>query len=121
LTQLAIPGGAAAGAEWTTYGGNYFNQRYSSLNQITTSNVANLKGAWTFRTGVMSSATSFESSPIVVGGVMYITGPHSQVYALDARTGQEKWRYTPEMPGIEALPVCCGQVNRGVAVGEGKV
>ena len=121
VAQGAIPAGSPAGAEWTTYGGNYFNQRFSSLNQINTGNVANLKGAWTFHTGVMSSGTSFESTPVVVGGVMYVTGPQSQVWALDARTGQQKWAYTPQMSGIEALPLCCGQVNRGVAVGEGKV
>ncbi len=52
---------------------------------------------------------------------MYLTGPQSQVYALNAKTGQELWKYAPEMRNIEALPLCCGQVNRGVAVGEGKV
>src|ERR671932_1618014 len=121
VAQAAVPAGSPAGAEWMTYGGNYFNQRYSSLNQINTTNVANLKGAWTFHTGAMSAGTSFESTPVVVGGVMYVTGPQSQVWALDARTGQQKWAYTPQMSGIEALPLCCGQVNRGVAVGEGKV
>jgi quinohemoprotein ethanol dehydrogenase len=115
------PAGDPAGAEWTTYGGNLFNQRYSSLDQINTSNVANLKGAWTFHTGVQSTATSFESSPIVVGGVMYLTGPQSQVWALDAKTGSQLWSYVPSIQDVEALPLCCGQVNRGVAVGGGKV
>jgi quinohemoprotein ethanol dehydrogenase len=117
----AKPVGEAAGAEWTTYGGNLFNHRYSSLDQIDTGNVAQLKGAWTYHTGVQSSGTSFESSPIVVGGVMYLTGPQSQVYALDAKTGKELWKYVPPITGLEALPLCCGQVNRGVAVGEGLV
>jgi quinohemoprotein ethanol dehydrogenase len=110
-----------AGAEWTTYGGDLCNQRFSGLNQIDTSNVANLKGAWTFETGVQSDFTSFESSPIVVDGVMYLTGPQSQVWALDATDGTELWSYVPSIQGIEALPLCCGQVNRGVAVGGGKV
>src|SRR5438105_11152321 len=87
-----VPAGDAAGAEWLTYGGNLFNQRYSSLNQITTANVAQLQGAWTYHTGAMSSGTSFESSPIVSGGIMYLTGPQSQVWALDARTGSELWK-----------------------------
>src|SRR5947207_15272078 len=95
-TPVATPTGASpvdqpAGAEWTTYGGNLYNQRYSSLNQITTDNVKNLKGAWVYHTNIYSQGTSFESVPIVVGGVMYLTGPQSQVYALDARTGQEQW------------------------------
>ena len=96
-----VPAGDAAGREWLTYGGNLFNQRYSSLNQINTSNVANLKGAWTYHTGASSQATSFESSPVVVDGVMYLTGPQSQVYALDAKTGQEMWKYIPDITGIE--------------------
>src|SRR5918912_643780 len=94
--QQAVPSGDAAGREWLTYGGNFFNQRYSSLNQINTSNVAQLKGAWTFHTGALSDATSFESSPIVAGGVMYLTGPQAQAYALDAKSGAQLWSYVPD-------------------------
>jgi alcohol dehydrogenase (cytochrome c) len=119
--QAAPPAGEAAGNNWAAYGGNLFNQRYSSLDQINTGNVANLKGAWTYHTGGNSSATSFESSPVVVDGTMYLTGPQSQVYALDATNGSEKWRYVPEYSGLAALPLCCGQVNRGVGFGAGKV
>jgi alcohol dehydrogenase (cytochrome c) len=127
--QQAIPGSDASGNEWLTYGGNLFNQRYSSLNQITPANVTQLKGAWTYHTGSSSDATSFESSPIVSGGIMYLTGPQSQVYALDARTGSELWKYVPDyggtqiagVSGVPALPLCCGQVNRGVAIGDGRV
>jgi alcohol dehydrogenase (cytochrome c) len=119
--QAAAPVGEPAGTNWSVYGGNLYNQRYSSLNQITTSNVANLKGAWTFHTGSASSASSFESSPIVVDGTMYLTGPQSQVYALDARTGNQLWNYVPALTDIAALPLCCGQVNRGVGFGQGKV
>ena len=119
--QAAPPVGEPAGANWAVYGGNLFNQRYSALDQINTGNVANLKGAWTYHTGANSSATSFESSPIVVDGTMYLTGPQSQVYALDAQTGQELWKYVPELTSLAALPLCCGQVNRGVGYGQGKV
>src|SRR5216683_8221625 len=66
---IGLPAGDPAGTNWTTYGGNLFNQRYSSLKQITTSNVANLKGAWTYHIQGGTPAASFESSPIVVGGV----------------------------------------------------
>ncbi|MDQ3812001.1 MAG: PQQ-dependent dehydrogenase, methanol/ethanol family [Chloroflexota bacterium] len=127
--QQASPAGDAAGREWLTYGGNLYNQRYSLLSQINTSNVAQLKGAWTYHTGAFSDATSFESSPLVAGGVMYLSGPQSQVYALDARTGAELWKYVPDysgtvvagVSGLPALPLCCGQVNRGVALGDGRV
>src|SRR5438552_5250131 len=127
--QQSIPAGDGSANEWLTYGGNFFNQRYSSLNQVTTSNVAQLKGAWTYHTGSSSDATSFESSPIVSGGVMYLTGPQSQVYALDAKSGTELWKYVPDysgtaiagISGVSGLPLCCGQVNRGVAIGDGRV
>jgi quinohemoprotein ethanol dehydrogenase len=119
--QVAVPVGEPAANNWSVYGGNLFNQRYSSLNQIDTTSVANLKGAWTYHTAGNSAATSFESSPVVVDGTMYLTGPQSQVYALDARSGQEKWRYAPELSAIGTLPLCCGQVNRGVGFGGGKV
>jgi alcohol dehydrogenase (cytochrome c) len=116
----AAPAADPAGAEWTTYGGNLYNQRYSSLDQINTDTVKNLKGAWVYHTNLYNTGTSFESSPIVVDGVMYLTGPQSQVFALDARTGQEKWKYTPNID-VLGLPLCCGQVNRGVAIGDGNV
>jgi alcohol dehydrogenase (cytochrome c) len=117
----SAPAGEPAGQEWTTYGGNLYNQRYSGLDQINTQNVTDLKGAWVYHTNVYSAGTSFESVPIVVDGTMYLTGPQSQVYALDARNGQEKWKYVPTIQDLVSLPLCCGQVNRGVAVGDGLV
>ncbi|MCC6792571.1 MAG: PQQ-dependent dehydrogenase, methanol/ethanol family [Thermomicrobiales bacterium] len=116
-----VPAGEPSGAEWVTYGGNLYNQRYSSLDQITTDNVKDLKGAWTFHTGTAAAPASFETSPIVLDGVMYITGPHSQVWALDAKTGKQIWFYDPKVPNPIALPICCGQDNRGVDVGLGRV
>jgi len=117
----SAPAGEPAGQEWTTYGGNLYNQRYSGLDQVNTQNVKDLKGAWVYHTNVYSTGTSFESVPIVVDGVMYLTGPQSQVYALDARNGQEKWKYIPTIQDLVSLPLCCGQVNRGVAVADGLV
>src|SRR6476646_5404870 len=69
----AAPAGEPAGQEWSTYGGNLYNQRYSGLDQINTQNVTDLKGAWVYHTNVYSSGTSFESVPIVVDGTMYLT------------------------------------------------
>ena len=119
--QAATAVGDPGGANWSVYGGNLFNQRYSSLDQINPGNVANMKGAWTFHVEGSSAATSFESSPLVVDGTMYVTGPQSQVYALDAKTGSQMWRYAPDLSASGALPLCCGQVNRGVGYGAGKV
>lgn len=117
----AAPVGEPSGAEWATYGGNLYNQRYSSLDQINTGNVKDLKGAWTFHTGTGFLPASLETSPIVRDGIMYITGPHSQVWALDARTGKEMWAFDPKVPNPLSQPTCCGQDNRGVDVGDGMV
>jgi len=69
----------------------------------------------------MNADTSFESQPIIIGGVMYVTSPHGHVFALDATTGAIKWTFNPTIPPLSELAICCGQDNRGVAVGNGKV
>lgn len=109
---------------WLTYYGTYDGQRYSSLDQISKDNVKSLSPAWVFQagsTGLHSGAStySFEAAPIVVEGVMYVSGPDGKVWALDAETGEELWRYKHASPFDVSL--CCGNVNRGVAVGHGKV
>ena len=104
---------------WLTYYGAYDGQRYSPLEQINTGNVRRLTPAWVFQcgsTGLQAGATtySFEAAPIVVDGVMYVTGWDGWCWALDAATGQELWRYKHAIPFDVSL--CCGNVNRGVAV-----
>ena len=96
---------------WLTYSGNYAAHRYSSLDSITESNVGKLQPIWIYQT---SSLQKFETSPIVVDGIMYISEPPSNVTALDTRTGRPLWRYRRTMP--DDVRVCCGQVNRGVAI-----
>jgi alcohol dehydrogenase (cytochrome c) len=88
---------------WLTYYGTYDGQRYSSLDQITKDNVHRLTPAWVFQagaTGMQSGAStySFEASPIVVEGVMYVSGPDGKCWALDAKTGEELWRYKHASP-----------------------
>jgi len=109
---------------WLTYYGTYDGQRYSGLDQITKDNVKRLSPAWVFQAGSVgltsgSSTYSFEASPLVVEGVMYLSGPDGKVWAIDAKTGAELWRYRHASPFDVSL--CCGNVNRGVAVGHGKV
>jgi alcohol dehydrogenase (cytochrome c) len=109
---------------WLTYYGAYDGQRYSELDQINTGNVAQLKTAWVFQcgaVGLQAGATTyaFECAPIVVDGVMYITGWDGWCWALNAVTGQELWRYRHAIPFDVSL--CCGNVNRGTAVAHGKV
>jgi alcohol dehydrogenase (cytochrome c) len=109
---------------WLTYYGAYDGQRYSPLDQINTENVRRLRPAWVFQAGSSGmhagpSTYSFEAAPIVVDGVMYVSGWDGWVWCLDARTGQELWRYKHAIPYDTSL--CCGNVNRGVAVSKGKV
>ena len=111
---------ADAGNEWPHYGGDQWNTRYSTLNQINTGNVSNLKVVWMHSLGSLESQ---QSTPLVLGDTMYVTtstGPKF-VFALDAKTGKQKWKYEPELPNDYFATVCCGLDNRGVAVANGKV
>jgi len=94
---------------WLTYSGNYQAHRYSALGQINRENVGRLKTAWIYQ---VHAHHKLETSPLVFDGIMYITEPPSDVTALDLRTGRRIWSYRRTMPNV---PVCCGQVNRGLA------
>ena len=102
--------------DWPSYGRDYSNQRYSPLAQINRSNVKQLDLSWSFKSGVKGS---FQATPIVVDGVMYLSLPYDHVVALDGRNGKELWRYQHHLRPDRKL--CCGPANRGVAVGYGKV
>jgi quinohemoprotein ethanol dehydrogenase len=109
---------ASAADEWLTYGGTYDEQRHSKLDQINKENVSQLGVAWTYD---LATNRGVESTPIVVDGVMYVTSAWSVVYALDAKTGAEKWVYDPAVDRTVGVKACCDVVNRGVAVYDGKV
>ena len=96
---------------WVVYGGDYGSQRHSPLTQITPQNVQRLTAQWAFQTETLGK---FEATPIVVDGVIYITGPEDIGWALDARTGRQIWRYKRDLPN--GIIACCGRVNRGFAV-----
>lgn len=100
-----------AGGNWLTYSGSYNGWRYSSLDQISTTNASRLKIKWVYQ---MPTTLKVETTPLVVNGVMYFSEPPSNVVAVDAATGRQFWRYARVLP--ERINVCCGQVNRGVAV-----
>src|SRR5918997_2514419 len=109
---------------WLTYYGAYDGQRYSPLDQINKENVRRLAPAWVFQAGSVGlhsgkSTYSFEASPLVVDGVMFVSGWDGWVWALDARTGNILWQYRTASPFDVSL--CCGNVNRGVAVAQGMV
>jgi len=96
---------------WLIYSGTYASQRYSLLNQITPANAARLEQKWMFQNQVFGA---WQSNPLVVDGIMYVTERPNDVLALDAKTGRVFWmyRYTPS-PDAR---VCCGANNRGVAI-----
>ncbi len=104
--------------DWLTYGRNYSEDRYSTLNQVTKANIKDLGLAWSLDIG---SKRGIEATPIVVDGIMYITGPWSVVYAIDARKGELIWTYDPEVPKGYGEKACCDVVNRGVAIYKGVV
>ena len=110
----------ASAQSWPVYGGDTGNQRYSQGNQITPANVSKLNVKWALQLG---SNRSQESSPILVGDTLYVTssfGPKN-VFAVNAKTGEVRWKWSPEMPkGVEQY-ACCDVNSRGVSYSEGKI
>ncbi len=104
--------------DWLSYGKNYNEDRFSPLDQITKSNIDSLGLAWSINLG---TKRGIEATPIVVDGIMYVTGPWSIVYAIDARKGELLWTYDPEVPKGYGEKACCDVVNRGVALYQGLV
>jgi alcohol dehydrogenase (cytochrome c) len=96
---------------WLHYSGNYYSQRHSRLDQVNTTNANRLRMQWAFQLQALDRA---ETTPLVVDGVMFVTEAPSNVIALDARTGEQYWRYNYPLP--EELNYCCGRNNRGVAI-----
>ena len=104
--------------EWIAHGRNYSETRFSPLKKIDASNVKDLRLAWSFDT---ETTRGLEATPLIIDGVMYTTGSWSIVYAVDARTGKQLWRFDPQVPRQFGQKACCDVVNRGVAVYKGKV
>ena len=96
---------------WLMYSGNYAGHRFSALDQINTSNAASLVPKWAYQT---MAGGKFETTPLVVDGVLYGTGQEDRVFALDARSGRPIWQYQRALP-VDIKP-CCGRVNRGMAI-----
>src|SRR6516162_9914424 len=114
-SALAQDAGATR-TDWPHYGGTQFSWRYSALDQVNTANVKTLSPVWMFQTG--DYAENLQATPIVTDGVMYLITARARVFAVDAATGREIWRYqSPEVPRNVGGFVG----NRGVAVGDGKV
>ncbi len=106
-------------SQWSSYGNNYSEQRYSPLDQITPDNIDELELAWFG--DLAERGGSYETTPLVVDGRIYVSSPWSKVYAFDAQSGEQLWKYDPKVPGEWAVNLCCGIVNRGVAAWDGMI
>jgi quinohemoprotein ethanol dehydrogenase len=121
VDDLALRNAAQSkGEEWLSYGFTPQETRYTPLSQINASNVSRLGLAWSFEVGPGGGGQ--EATPLVHNGVIFSITQWSVVFAVDARTGMEKWRWDPEINQTAVRPkICCGNVTRGVALYDGKI
>src|ERR1700761_6110478 len=113
-----------AGDNWVSNGGGTTNDRFSSLDEINTSNVKELKGEWMTKIGANATSAKFsaEGQAITYNGTIYIPDGADDVFAIDASSGHRLWTYEPHLPPDPlGEVVCCGWDNRGVAIGDGMV
>jgi quinohemoprotein ethanol dehydrogenase len=118
IDDAALRNADARAGEWITHGRNYSEARFSPLKQIDAANVKNLGLTWSVDT---NTTGGLEATPIIIDRVMYTTGSWSVVFAIDARTGKQLWKWDPQVPRTFGQKACCDVVNRGVAVYKGKV
>lgn len=118
LSGVATNIAAKAASEWQKHGGDDAEQRHSPLRQITPENIDKLGLEWSFDLGV---SRGIEATPLVVDGVIYVTATWNIIYALDAKTGAQLWRYDPKVDRSKGADLCCDAVNRGVAYWQGKI
>jgi alcohol dehydrogenase (cytochrome c) len=95
ITSKDLLDGLSNTTRWLSHSGDYSGQRFSPLTQITPANASQLAAQWTFQTGVVNK---FEATPIVLDGVLAITGALNHAWALDARTGRQIWHYQRTLP-----------------------
>ncbi|MEQ1579560.1 MAG: PQQ-dependent dehydrogenase, methanol/ethanol family [Steroidobacteraceae bacterium] len=111
VTPERLLGAAKEPQNWLTYGGGYASNRYTTLRQITPQNVKNLEHQWVLQGQVLGA---WQSTPLVVDGIMYITQRPNDVLALDAKTGRVFWQY--HYTNSPDQRICCGANNRGLAI-----
>jgi quinohemoprotein ethanol dehydrogenase len=120
VDDAVLKNAGKTGTEWLSYGLTPGETRYSPLNQINAANVSRLGLAWSYDIG--QGGGSQEATPLVWNGTIYSITNWSVVYAVDARTGKERWRWDPQVNRTALAPVlCCGAVLRGLAIYEGKI
>ena len=115
VTYEDILNGLSEPSKWLTYSGDYTGQRHSPLTMITPGNVQDLVPIWTFQTGTMTRGRGFETTPLVLDGVLYVTGSDNFAWALDARTGRPFWQYRRNLPD-DLTYGSSAPVNRGFGI-----
>jgi quinohemoprotein ethanol dehydrogenase len=124
VDEAALRDAGKTGEDWISYNVNWSEQRYSSLKQIDAANVSRLGIGWYMDIPAApgNPQNRQEGTPLVFNGVLYSITPWSVVYAVDARTGKEMWHQDPEVnQQVWQSRICCGVVNRGIALYDGKV
>jgi alcohol dehydrogenase (cytochrome c) len=117
ITQQDLLGGLKNPTRWLTFSGDYNGQRHSPLRQLTPQNVAGLVPQWIFQTDLPGTpGRGIENTPLVVDGVLYVTGNYDEAWALDGKTGRPIWSYRRRLPANIMATVCCGPVNRGFGI-----
>jgi quinohemoprotein ethanol dehydrogenase len=120
VNDLALKNAGKTGTEWISYGLTPGETRYSPLNQLNTSNVGRLGLTWSY--DIAGGGGNQEATPLFWNGTLYSITNWSVVFAVDARTGKEKWHWDPEVNQTTVRSkICCGIVNRGVALYNGKI
>jgi quinohemoprotein ethanol dehydrogenase len=115
VDDATLKNAGKTGEDWITYGSSSQETRYSPLNEINTGNVSRLGLAWSYDVG--QGGGGQEATPLVWNGTLYGITNWSVVFAVDVRTGKERWRWDPEVNRPAVQPkICCGVVNRGVAL-----
>ena len=120
VDDVALKNAGKTGEDWLTYGVTPGETRYSPLALINTTNVSRLGLEWSYDVGPGGGAQ--ETTPLVWNGTLYAITNWSVVFAIDVRTGKEKWRWDPEVNQDKVRSkICCGVVNRGIALYNGKI
>lgn len=115
VNEAVLKNAGKTGGEWLTYGLTPGETRYSPLTQLNAANVGRLGLAWSYDVG--PGGGNQEATPLVFNGTVYGITNWSVVFAVDARTGKERWRWDPEVNQEAVFPkICCGVVNRGLAI-----
>lgn len=118
VNETRLNDAAAESANWLSHGRDYAETRFSPLTEINAGNVADLGLAWS---ADLDERRGLQGTPLVVDGAMYVTGSWSRLYAFSAADGKPLWRYDPGVDRKRAYAFCCGVVNRGAAIWEGKL